>query len=162
MARWVTFKGRHLLIDDDGNVVSKNKEKKTKLYHTSNFMFDKFDNEKADSSFIEGNYGTGHYFFDDKEQSRGYGGYHKYQYEVEVDTSNFLHIKDDMGVLGYKNYQNELSKRGYTENQNKREFMLSKGIPGLVIEHQKEGFKKWNEYVVLDGKTINIIKRNKL
>lgn len=161
MARWITYKGKHLLVDDDGQIVS---NKKTKLYHTSNAKFNEFDNIYADSSFFEGNYGQGHYFFDDKEQSLGYGGYHKYQYEVEVDTSNFLHIKDDMGMLGQKEYYNELKKRGYQEGQNinKREFMLDQGVPGIIIEHQKPGFKKWNEYVVLDGKTIKITKRNEL
>lgn len=159
---WRTVGGRRIFIVDgeDLNKAMKDSGKfgKKTLYHSSNSSFNEFDNEKADNTFMEGNYGTGHYFFDDKSISDGYGAFNKYHYEVEVNTKDFLHIEDDMRMLGYKNYKEELTKRGY-KSGNKRKFMLSKGVPGLVIEHKKDDGKVWNEYVVFEGNKISIKKR---
>ena len=176
---WRTVGGRKIFIVDGEDLATamknsgkfKNKKEENKnqietnkkiLYHSSNFDFNEFDDEKADSSFIEGNYGPGHYFFDNKELSDGYGAYNKYHYEVEVDTKGFLHIKDDMHMLGQKNYKDELNKRGYNGEENKRKFMLKNNIPGLVIEHKKYDGKVWNEYVVFEGNKIKIKNKSKL
>lgn len=163
---WRTIGGRRVFIvnGQDLPTAMKNSGKfgKKILYHSSNANFNEFDDEKADNPgkyFFEGNYGPGHYFFDDKEISDGYGAYNKYHYEVEVDTSKFLHIEDDMHLLGWKNYKEELNKRGYDGEENKRKFMLRNNIPGLVIQHKKDDGKVWNEYVVFEGNKVKIKKK---
>jgi len=154
MERWVTWKGKHILVGDDGKIVN---NKKT-LYHTSNSDFNEFDDKKAMSSTMQGTYGAGHYFFDDKEISDSYGAFNKYQYEVEVDTSNFLKVEQPTADKwsSQKEFHNKLNKMGWDKQEGESNFLKRKGVNGVIIVHKRPDNTTWNEYVVYNGKNINI------
>ena len=155
--RWVTLKdGRRILINDYMNdkIRSKSKKENEKIYyHTSNHNFNEFDNEMPRKAILGGQYGYGHYFFDDKEISDGYGAYSKYQYQAKVNVKNWFKSNE-------KDFNGNIRKLGYNpEKDDVANFLSKKGYGGSIIEHTNANGKKWYEYVVYDGKNIKIINK---
>ena len=130
--------------------------KKKKLYHNSNHDFNEFDNKMPRKAILGGQYGYGHYFFDDKELSEGYGAYSKYEYEAQDNVKNWFEINE-------KEFNSTLNKMGYNyEKDDIANFLQKKGYEGSIIKHKAPSGKEWNEYVIYDAKNIKIInKRNR-
>ena len=132
----------------------RNKSDKEKIYyHTSNSDFTEFDNEAPRRAILGGQYGYGHYFFDDKEISDGYGAYSKYQYQVKLNVNKWFKSSE-------KNFDKEVRDMGYNwEQDDIANFLQAKGYEGSKIEHTKPNGEKWYEYVVYDSKNTKIINK---
>lgn len=150
---WFTRGGKHIPITNEhmNNYIRSKGEKK--YYHTSNSDFKEFDNEKPRRAILGGQYGYGHYFFDDKKISDDYGAYSKYQYEVKINVKKWFKSAE-------KDFANKIRKMGYNyEKDDIAKFLTKKGYDGSIIEHTNNSGNKWYEYVVYDGKNIKIINK---
>ena len=134
----------------------KNRQKNKTLYHTSNHDFTEFDNAMPRKAILGGQYGYGHYFFDDKGLSDDYGAYSKYQYEVKTDVKNWFKSSE-------KNFDSEIRSMGYNwEQDDIAKFLQSKGYEGSIIEHTNNAGKKWYEYVIYDSKNLKIVNKREI
>lgn len=155
--RWVTLKdGRRILINDYMNDKIRKQAKKEEekiYYHTSNNDFTEFDNRMPRRAILGGQYGYGHYFFDNKEISDGYGAYSKYQYQAKINASNWFKATE-------KDFNIKLQNIGYNwEKDDIAKFLQGKGYEGSIIEHINPKGEKWYEYVVYDSKNIKIVNK---
>lgn len=133
--------------------IRKKKKDEKLYYHTSNSDFKEFDNSKPRQAILGGQYGYGHYFFDNKEISDGYGAYSKYQYQAKLNVNKWFNSNE-------KEFRNKLDSIGYNyEKDDIANFLQAKGYEGSKIEHTKPNGEKWYEYVVYDSKNIKIINK---
>lgn len=158
--KWITKNGVHIPITNNymNNKIRKSvkKEDNKTYYHTSNHDFNEFDNEKPRKAILGGQYGYGHYFFDDKEISDGYGAYSKYQYQTKINVNNWFKAEE-------KEFDKKIRDIGYNyEKDDVANFLMGKGYGGSIIEHTNAKGNKWYEYVVYDGKNIKIINKRKM
>ena len=160
---WRTVGGRRIFIKNGYDLPTAMKEsgkfentKDKVYYHTSNHKFTMFDNTMPRKALLGGQWGYGHYFFDNKELSDGYGAYSRYQYEVKLNVKKWFKAKDKDFIpqirnMGYNSYNDDIAN-----------FLQAKGYEGSIIEHPKLDGSKWYEYVVYDSKNIKIIKRKEI
>lgn len=158
--KWITYRGRRIFIKDkstNGYMNNKIRNSKGKIYyHTSNHDFNKFDNEMPRKAILGGQYGYGHYFFDDKDISDGYGAYSTYQYRVKLNVKKWFNAKE-------KEFPIKIREMGYnSEKDDIADFLQNKGYEGTRIEHLNANGKEWYEYVVYDSKNIQIIDRKEI
>ena len=92
--RWITWRGRRFLVNDNGNITKNNKDNSEMmtLYHGSPYKFDKFDLEKSRYNRHYYNIHEGHYFTDDEEIAREMYGEDGYVYEVKVPKNQVKEV----------------------------------------------------------------------
>lgn len=156
--RWVTIRGHRVFIKNTNDYMNQkirnSKSNKDRIfYHTSNHDFTNFDNAMPRKAIMGGQYGYGHYFFDDKDISSDYGAYSKYQYEVKANVNNWFEAPE-------KEFDKKIRDMGYNyEKDDIANFLQSKGYEGSIIEHINASGKKWYEYVVYDSKNLKIVNK---